>query len=512
MKYLPLLPLLFFACAYQGSQPATDLSQANIVPAPLEILADSGAISLDKSFRLEYEEANTDGELVNLIVDWLSEAGMDISEEGTYRLWLENRDAGTSPESYKLMLAEDEIKLVGLDPGGLLHAAQSLRQLLLTKPDTLDYLPTGVIRDSPRFAYRGFMLDVSRHFFPAETVERVIDYLAMYKINHLHLHLSDDQGWRLEIKAYPRLTEIGGSTEVDGGPGGFYTQVEYLALQDYAAKRGITIVPEFDLPGHTNAALASYAELNCDGNARELYTGTEVGFSCLCVDKDYIYEFLDTVLAEVAQVTMGPFIHIGGDEVHTLEQSKYNRFIERVAEITNRHGKQVIGWDEIAQAELPSSSIAQYWNFAENAQAAVAQGNRLIFSPASHAYLDMKYDSTTDLGLSWAGYTDLEDAYNWDPVGMVEGVGEADIVGIEAPLWSETIEDLGDIEYMLFPRIAAISEVAWSVRDIGIGASLPTMHQQVGAGRPTFSEFESRLLLHQKCWDDMGVNFYKWSD
>ncbi|MEM8585742.1 MAG: family 20 glycosylhydrolase [Bacteroidota bacterium] len=511
MRYFPLFALLFCACTEQESGPNTDLAAAAIVPAPLEIRADSSALSLDQAFRLEYSEETIDSQMVDIISDWLSDAGVPISDDGDRRVWLENRAADATPESYKITIDEEEIRLVGVDPAGLRHAAQTLRQLLLTRSDTVNYLPTGVIRDSPRFAYRGFMLDVSRHFFPPETVERVIDYLAMYKFNHLHLHLSDDQGWRLEIESYPRLTAIGGSTEVGGGPGGFYTQQDYLDLQEYAADRGIIIVPEFDLPGHTNAALASYAELNCDGRARELYTGTEVGFSSLCVSKEYVYEFLDTVLAEVAQLTTGPFIHIGGDEVHTLDQAEYNNFIERVAEMLERGGKRVLGWDEIAQAQLPAGSVAQYWNFAENAQAAVAQGQAVLFSPATNAYLDMKYDSTTELGLSWAGFTDLEDAYSWDPVGMVAGVTEAHIIGVEAPLWSETIESLDDIEYLLFPRIAAISEVAWSERMLG-GEDLVGRTSTSTPANPyeeSFTFFEQRLLHHYGFWEDMGINFHQ---
>ncbi|MEM6395665.1 MAG: family 20 glycosylhydrolase [Bacteroidota bacterium] len=501
MKYLPLLLLLLCACTKKESIPPTDLSQAALVPIPAEMIPDSGALMINQVFRLEYQPGIIDSQVIDLISQWLTDAGLQISSEGEARLSLEQGKIDVGVDINGLEISENEITLSAGDVSGLIHAAQTLRQLLLTKPDSVRYLPTGKISDSPRFAYRGFMLDVSRHFFPPETVMQIIDYLSLYKFNYLHLHLSDDQGWRLEIKAYPRLTEIGGSTEVGGGPGGFYTQEDYLALQEYALLRGITIVPEFDLPGHTNAALASYAELNCDGKARELYTGTDVGFSSLCVGKEYVYEFLDTMLAEVAQITKGPYIHIGGDEVHTLSQSEYNGFIEQVASLVSKHDKKIIGWDEIAQAELPDGAVAQYWNFAENAKAAVAQGNQLIFSPATHAYLDMKYDSTTELGLSWAGYTDLADAYNWDPLGMVEGVEADDILGIEAPLWSETIEDLDDIEYMLFPRIAAISEVAWSSRDF---------EAKTYAGGNLFTDFERRLLLHQKYWDEIELNYHKW--
>ncbi|MEL6853388.1 MAG: beta-N-acetylhexosaminidase, partial [Bacteroidota bacterium] len=201
-------------------------------------------------------------------------------------------EAFSSTEAYEMAISEEGIMVKAGGPAGLFYAVQSLRQLLPAHAERRNQqqgpwlIPSGMIADAPRFAYRGAMLDVSRHFFGVNDVKRYIDYLAMYKLNYLHLHLSDDQGWRIEIKSRPKLTEIGGSTEVGGGESGFYTQEQYQDIVAYAAARFITIVPEIDIPGHTNAALASYAELNCDGKAPKLYTGTEVGFSTLCTDKE----------------------------------------------------------------------------------------------------------------------------------------------------------------------------------------------------------------------------------
>jgi len=213
---------------------------------------------------------------------------------------------------------------VARTPAGLFYGVQTLRQLL---PAAVEYsaafprpmrLPAARVVDAPRFAWRGAMLDVARHFIEAAEVKRFVDLMALYKLNRLHLHLSDDQGWRLEIRSRPNLTRHGGSTEVGGGPGGFYTQEQYADLVRYAQERFVTIVPEIDMPGHTNAALASYPELNCNGVAPALYTGTEVGFSALCVESEATYRWIDDVVREIAALTPGAYFHIGGEEGERL--------------------------------------------------------------------------------------------------------------------------------------------------------------------------------------------------
>jgi hexosaminidase len=316
--------------------------------------------------------------------------------------------------------------------------------------------------------------------------------MALYKLNRLHLHLGDDQGWRIEIKSWPNLAAVGGSTEVGGGAGGFYTQEQYADLVRYAADRFITVVPEIDMPGHTNAALASYAQLNCDGVARSLYTGVEVGFSALCVDKDVTYTFIDDVVREIAALTPGLWFHAGGDEVKSLTAEQYARFIERVQTIVQSHGKQMIGWDEVAAAQLLPTSIVQHWRPKATPETAVAKGARVIMSIASRAYLDMKYDETTPIGLSWAGLVEVEDAYDWDPAALMGEPSASAIVGVEAPLWSETVATIHDVEYLAFPRLAAIAEVAWTRRD-----------------RRGWSHFRERLGAHGPRLTALGVNFYR---
>jgi hexosaminidase len=338
------------------------------------------------------------------------------------------------------------------------------------------------------------MLDVARHFFSVEDVKRYIDFLAYYKMNTLHLHLSDDQGWRIEIKKWPRLTEYGSSTQVGGGKGGFYTQEQYKELVQYAADRFITIIPEIDMPGHTNAALASYPELNCNEKDKEpkLYTGIEVGFSTLCTKNEKVYEFVNDVLTELAAITPGPYLHIGGDESHATKKEEYIPFINRVQAMVKKLGKQVIGWDEIALSTLQPQSIAQYWADSANSKNAVKQGAKIIMSPATRAYMDMQYDSTTRLGLHWAAYIEVDQAYNWNPATLVKGIERKDIVGLVAPLWTQTIENMNDIEYMVFPRLPGYAEIGWSP----------------SSGR-TWDEYKIRLGNHAAQMKAMDIDFYR---
>jgi hexosaminidase len=311
----------------------------------------------------------------------------------------------------------------------------------------------------------------------------------------LHLHLADDQGWRIEIKSWPRLATFGGSTEVGGGPGGFYTQDQYRDLVAYAASRHITIVPEIDMPGHTNAALASYAELNCDGVAPPLYTGIDVGFSSLCVNKDITYKFLDDVLGELAAMTPGPYLHIGTDEAQATTPADYLTFMGRVLPIVAKHGKIVTGWHQFAVANPPTSALPQFWgteNVDDDVAAAAARGNKIIMSPANKAYLDMKYNKDTKLGLDWAGFIEVADAYGWDPGHYLQNVAESSIQGVEAPLWAETIVDSNDIEFLAFPRLPAIAELGWSPQ---------STHD--------WSSFRTRLATQGPRWDVLGINFFR---
>jgi hexosaminidase len=399
-----------------------------------------------------------------------------------------------SAEGYELRITPDWVTIVGVGEAGVFYGVQTLRQLLPARRPWR--LPAGTIVDAPRFAWRGAMLDVARHFFSIEDVERFVDVMAAYKLNRLHLHLSDDQGWRISVRSWPKLALHGGSSEVGGGAGGYYTQRQYRQLVDYAQRRFVTIVPEVDMPGHVEAALSSYPELSCDGKPRPLFTGIDVGFSSLCTTKAVTYRFVDQVIGELATLTPGLWLHVGGDEAMATSPADYVRFVERVQRIVRRHGKRMIGWEEIGRATLAPGSIVQHWNVDPDKSMlsgqAVKQGAKVIMSPAARSYLDMKYDRSTRLGLHWAGYTSVRKAYDWDPATQLTGVGEDDVLGVEAPLWSETLRSLADAQHMAFPRLIGIAEIGWSPR----------------AGR-SWREYRLRLAAQAPLLRAMGVRFYR---
>jgi hexosaminidase len=401
-------------------------------------------------------------------------------------------------EGYELNVTSDSVRLVANRPAGLFRGIQTIRQLLPADIesdmglDRVDWpIPALRIVDQPRFAWRGAMLDVARHFFTVREVEQYIDILALYKMNVLHLHLSDDQGWRIVINSRPKLTAMGSLTQVGGGPGGFYTQQDYQDIVRYAQARYITIVPEIDMPGHINAGLAGYPELACSTRPPGLYSGTDVGWSTLCVDKEETYAFVDDVVREISAMTPGPWFHMGGDEVQTLTVEQYVRFVERVQVIVNKYGKKMIGWEEITKARLNPTTLAHQWK-SDSATAALAYGSKLILSPAPKAYLDMKYTASTELGLHWAGYVEVRDSYDWDPAAYMKGVTERDIVGVEAPMWSETLRNISAVEYLAMPRLPAIAEVGWTPQ-----------------ATRSWESFRARLVTHEPRWHYLGINYYR---
>ena len=404
--------------------------------------------------------------------------------------------AERSAESYELTVDVSGVRVLGNTTAGVFYGLQTLRQLLPWRLELRGVRPFAVsvppvrIVDNPRFAWRGAMLDVARHFFTPGDVKRYIDLLVLYKINRLHLHLTDDQGWRIAIAKWPKLTEVGGKTEVKGGPGGFYTKKDYAEIVSYARDRYVTIVPEIDMPSHCNAALASYAKLNCDGKAPSAYTGIDVGFSNFCFDKKETYQFLDVVIKELAAMTPGPWLHIGGDEVKKMTPEQYGAFMQRAQALVVKHGKIPVGWDEIVHAPLQSTTVIHYWR--PDSSMAPPPGTKLILSPANKMYLDMKYDSSTALGLEWAGRFDVDVPYAWDPAKHLQ-VDESQILGVEAPIWSETVDKIADVEFLLYPRLPAVAEVGWTAQ----------------ASRD-WNDFRVRLGAQAQRWTAMGVNAF-WS-
>lgn len=457
--------------------PKTDLAMENMIPKPMKITPTNGGFALDE-FTAIYTSENAAGypEVGKFLADKIKVATklnipVNVSEvpdrEGIIYINQSDSVELNAPEAYQLYITADSVILNSNTAEGAFRGVQTLRQIIPeTSTDTLAEIkvwtiPTGKIIDSPVFEYRGAMLDVARHFFTVEEVKRYIDLLAYYKYNILHLHLSDDQGWRIEIKSWPKLTEVSGSTEVGGGEGGFYTQEDYKNIVAYAAEHHITIVPEIDMPGHTNSASLAYPFLNGNGKKIEEYTGTQVGFSTFDTRKDTVYAFIDDVVREISEITPGPYFHAGGDESHVTKKDDFNYFVEKVQKIVNKHGKRMIGWDEIVTAEVDSTAIPQYWSSGDNAKTAVKKGLKMILSPAKKAYLDMQYDSLSKHGLHWAAYVPVDSAYVWNPE-TYEGIPMENILGIEAPLWSETIETFDELAYLAFPRAIGYSELSWS--------------------------------------------------
>jgi len=480
----------------------------HIIPRPVSVEATGGTFALTAATDVYVEPGTTELKSIGQhLADKLAPATGHRAKvletagpppaNGHIYLTTVGGDPALREEGYELTVAKDLVALVAHQPTGLFRGLQTIRQLLPPSIEKSTVQPgpweiaTGTIRDYPRFGWRGAMLDVARHFFMVDDVKRTIDLMAYYKLNRFHMHLSDDQGWRLAIDSWPNLATYGGSTQVGGGPGGYYTQAEYSEIVAYAQSRYITIVPEIDMPGHTNAALASYAELNRDGKAPPLHTGTEVGFSSLCIGKEITFAFVEDVIREIAALTPGPYLHVGGDETHATSAVDYVQFIDRVQTIVQAHGKQMVGWEEIAQSDLLPTSVAQHWH-SDQARKAAQQGAKVIMSPASRAYLDMKYDPSTPLGLNWAGYIDVKEAYTWDPATQVSGVSESNVLGVEAPLWSETLQTIADVEFMAFPRLPGYAEIGWSPE----------------TGR-NWDEYRIRLAAHGPRLTAMGVNFYR---
>jgi len=450
---------------------------ANLVPRAWEASVAEGVLALGSDMRITVapgqpgalRTAEMLAAVLRASTGWA--VPVEASEpDGTVHLALDSSLEDLGPEGYELTVGPDGVDIRGFDDAGLFYGTQTLRQLL---PATVESavvqkgpwaLGNGTIRDRPRFAWRGLMIDVARHFFSTEDLRRYVDVMALYKMNRLHLHLTDDQGWRIQIDAWPALATVGGSTEVGGGEGGYYTKADYEAFVAYAQDRFVTIVPEVDMPGHTRAALASVPELNCDGQAPEPYTGTSVGISSLCIGTEETAAFVDGVIGEVAQLTPGSWIHVGGDEAQKTSDADYVAFMSMVQEVVRAHGKQMVGWDEIGRIDLETTTIAQHWANEDTAVAASEQGARVLMSPATRAYLDMKYDLWTPSGLGtfWAGFIDVSTAYDWDPGTWLSGVPESAVAGVEAAVWTETLDTVADLDVMIFPRLLGYAELGWS--------------------------------------------------
>ena len=489
---------------------AKDLKQStynNIIPKPMSYKEEKGQFQISKNTKIYIKGNNGDEDKeLGKIADYINEKisvptgfkvkikkGNKINKNVIY-LTTVGGDEKQGDEGYSLVSNNENITISAYKPEGIFRGVQTLIQMLpadIEKDSLVNNVqwnvPSAAINDKPQYNYRGFMLDVARHFFDVDEIKRQINHASQYKINKLHLHLSDDQGWRLEIKKYPELTEIGGSTEVGGGKGGYYTQEQFKEIVNYAKDRYMEIVPEFDMPGHSNAALASYGFLNADGEKKPLYTGIDVGFSSFMTDNEKTYDFIDDVFREVSEISPSKYIHIGGDEALSTKKEDYDYFVGRVAKIAQKYEKIPIGWDPIdTSPSINSSVVLENWK--DSNDAAKVKKMKMIISIAGKAYLDMKYNKDTPYGLDWAGFIPIDTAYNWDPT---EYAPKQLILGIESPLWTETISDAKQMDYMIYPRLPGYAEIGWTSKELR-----------------NWDDYKMRLKNQKERFINEGINFY----
>ncbi|PKI90866.1 beta-N-acetylhexosaminidase [Actinomycetales bacterium SN12] len=461
-----------------------------LIPAPAQLTREDGELTLP-SLRI-----SGPGETASALARDLSARFGEVADAAdapagiVLSLDTPASEDDSAAEGYVLDSLGDVVHISAATPAGLFYGTRTLLQLLTQAGDGCR-VPRVHIADAPRFAYRGVMLDIARHFSPVDEVISYIDRASALKFNHLHLHLTDDQGWRIQIDAWPLLTELASIGDGGRGPGGFYTKDDYRRIVEHAASRHMTVVPEVDLPGHTHAVGVAYPELVEQPVISELmvaeaqrlqqplpshgehFSGWAVGHSSVRIHDEGTYRFVADVLGELAEMTPGPYLHIGGDECLGTSAEDFATFIERTTRIAAETGKTPIAWHEAgAVPGMAAGTVGQYWGYsvptgshAEEALGFIERDGGLIMSPSNRTYLDMKPDADFPLGLTWAGTIPLRDAYDWDPAAIVPGAPESAILGVEAPLWTETVESPADIDALVYPRITAHAEIAWSPRE-----------------------------------------------
>ena len=455
------------------------------------------------------------------------------SAAGNIVLTTRGADAALGAEGYELVVTEESAVIRAPGPAGLFYGVETLLELLPPRvlaakvADRSDWtIPCVRIEDQPRFQWRGLLLDVSRHFFTKTEVEQLLDLMALHKLNHLQLHLTDDQGWRLEIKAYPRLTAVGAWRKAigfgldpkastaygpDGRYGGYYTQADIRELVAYAAARHITIVPEIEMPGHSSAALAAYPQFSCSGTGYTTDVGGGIFPGVYCAGNEETFHFLENILAEVIELFPGKYIHIGGDEVpkgnwqkcpkcqarKTAEGLKDEKelqsyFVRRMERFINSKGRSLIGWSEILEGGLAQNAAVMDW--IGGAVEAAGAGHDVVMTPTTHCYFDY-YQSTNHAAEPRAigGFLPLSKVYSLEPVpANLAPQYQAHILGAQGNLWTEYVPSFRHAEYMIFPRLCALAEVGWSAK----------------ASR-NYADFRRRLRAHLERLDALGVNYRK---
>lgn len=521
---------LIIAC----SSPTTGEANYQVIPLPQEISTSEGQpFVLSSATSIVYPEGN---DLMKRNAQFLAEylnlsMGISVNTTSTpsegrnieLALGLEN----DNKEAYRLEVTENKITITGAGEAGVFYGIQTLRKAVPLGNDKASLTPV-TINDQPRFGYRGMMLDVARHFQPVSFVKKFIDLLALHNINRFHWHLTEDQGWRVEIKKYPKLTELGSmrketvigrnTEEYDGTPhGGFYTQDEIKEIVAYAHDRYITTIPEIDLPGHMLAALKGYPEYGCTGGPYEVATTWGVFDDVLCAGNEETYSFLENILTEVMEMFPSEYIHIGGDEVpkvrweecpkcqakikelglkddakHKKEHYLQSYLTARIEKFLNEHGRRIIGWDEILEGELAPNATVMSWRGMAGGIEAAQLGHDVIMTPNTHAYFDYYQTANTEHEpLAIGGYVPLEKVYSFEPAPeSLTAEQKAHILGAQANLWTEYISSSNHVEYMLLPRMAALSEVQWTQ-----------------ANKKDYTNFLERLPQLTKLYEKAGYNF-----
>ena len=532
-----LLALAITSCARQDIE-----ASYQVVPLPQEVSLNAETpFRLNRNTLIAYPEGN---DLLKRNAEFLAEY---IGQATGFVLPTQGLAEGKEPakhsivlglsadiankEGYVLDVQADNVFLNGQTPNGVFYGIQTLRKAIPAQTTATDILlPAGVINDEPRFPYRGLHLDVSRHFFPLEFIKEYIDLLALHNMNTFHWHLTDDQGWRIEIKRYPKLTEVGAtrnrtvigknSGKYDNTPyGGFYTQEEAREIVEYARERYIDVIPEVDLPGHMLAALAAYPELGCTGGPYEVCPEWGIFEDVLCIGNDKTFEFLEGVMEEIIDIFPSRYIHIGGDECprtrwqscpkcqarikaeglkadknHTAEDRLQSYCMTRIEKFLNAHGRQIIGWDEILDGDVAPNATVMSWRGMEGGIKAAQLGHDVIMVPTSYAYLDYyQTDDLTDEPFGIGGYVPVEKVYSLEPVPATLTAEQAKhILGAQANLWTEYILTPEHAEYMILPRIAALCEVQWTQPE-----------------KKDFQDFAKRLVSLMKLYQRDGLNYAK---
>ena len=533
-KYACMLAAIAGLTACSGGQKVQ--GDYGTVPLPNEIKKQNGApFILKPSTPVLIEEGDADMEriaryLAGYIKDATGKEPQIKSGDSDKGIRLTLDSDIESNEGYRLTVDENGIEISGATPAGVFYGIQTLRKSLPAKAEGRQIeLPAVSIDDAPRFAYRGLHFDVSRHFFPIDSVKRFIDMLALHNMNVLHWHLTDDQGWRIEIKKYPELTRTGAwrketvigrnSGEYDGKPyGGFYTQDQIREVIAYAADRFVTIIPEIDLPGHQQAALAAYPELGCTGGPYEVWTQWGVSENVICAGNDKAMEFLENVLAEIIELFPSEYIHIGGDECpkirweacpkcqarikeegirsdrnHTAEQYLQSYVVARMERFVESKGRHIIGWDEIMEGKLAPNATVMSWRGTAGGIKAAQMRHNVIMTPTSHLYFDYyQSEDREHEPLAFDGYVPIEKVYSFEPTDGIPEEFQKYIIGVQANLWTEYISTFSQVEYMEMPRISALAEIQWRTER-----------------KKDYNEFLTRLYRFTELYDRLGYNYDK---